>query len=395
MHHVNRRSFLQHALQGASFGVAVAALPRLAVAAPAIDKRFVVIIQRGGMDGLAAVPAYGDPAFDSARAGIATPPPGTADGAIALDSMFGLHPALTEFATLYGESSLLPIHAVCVAYHGRSHFEAQNVLENGSAVPYLLKSGWLNRSLSTLPAADHDVGIAIAQTMPVIMRGDAAVTSWYPSVLPQPNTDTIARIAAMYAADPKLDAALARARSAHEMATDTDPGSQFASLMTAAGSFLVNPDGPRIAMIESTGWDTHAAQAANYGALARNLRELNRGVAYLRAALGPVWNRTVVLIMTEFGRTVAMNGTQGTDHGTGGAAFLLGGAVAGGRVLADWPGLKPNDLLEGRDLRPTTDLRAVMKGVLVEHLGVPDAHVERVVFPDSAEIKPVRGLVRT
>jgi uncharacterized protein (DUF1501 family) len=147
-------------------------------------------------------------------------------------------------------------------------------------------------------------------------------------------------------------------------------------------------------MIESNGWDTHSAQAANYGALARNLRELNRGVASLRSALGPAWNQTAVLIMTEFGRTVAMNGTQGTDHGTGGAAFLLGGAVAGGRVLADWPGLKPNDLLEGRDLKPTTDLRAVMKGLLAEHLGVPDAHIERAVFPDSADVKPARDLVR-
>jgi uncharacterized protein (DUF1501 family) len=384
---VNRRTLLKTA----SLGLAIAALPRLAFAAPATDKRFVVVIQRGGMDGLAAVPAYGDPAFESARAGIATPPPGSADGALALDSMFGLHPALTEFATLYGEGSLLPIHATCIAYHGRSHFEAQNVLENGSATPYLLKSGWLNRSLAALPAADHDVGIAIAQSMPVIMRGDAVVTSWYPSILPQPNSDTVARIAAMYSTDPKLDAALARARSVHEMATDTDAGSQFAGLMAAAGSFLVKPDGPRVAMIESSGWDTHAAQD---GALGRNLRELNRGVASLRNALGPAWSQTAVLIMTEFGRTVAMNGTQGTDHGTGGAAFLLGGAVAGGRVLADWPGLKPNDLLEGRDLKPTTDLRAVMKGLLAEHLGVPDAHIERVVFPDSADVKPVRDLVR-
>jgi uncharacterized protein (DUF1501 family) len=390
MHLVNRRTVLK----SASVGVVVAALPRLTFAAPAIDKRFVVIILRGGMDGLAAVPAYGDPSFISARAGIATPAPGNTNGAIALDSMFGLHPVLTEFATLYGEQSLLPIHATCVAYHGRSHFEAQNVLENGSAVPYLLKSGWLNRSLAALPATDHDVGIAITQTMPVIMRGDASVTSWYPSVLPSPNSDTVARIAAMYTNDAKLDAALTRARSAHEMATDTDKGSQFASLMTAAGTFLAKPDGPRIAMIESSGWDTHAAQAADYGALARNLRELNRGVASLRASLGSTWNQTAVLVMTEFGRTVAMNGTQGTDHGTGGVAFLLGGAVAGGRVLADWPGLKPNNLLEGRDLKPTTDLRAVAKGLLAQHLGVPDAHIERVVFPDSADIKPIRDLVR-
>lgn len=388
----NRRTLLKSALCG--LAIAPATMPRIAFASPATDKRLIVIVQRGGMDGLAALPAYGDPAFETARAGIATPSPGSEGGALPLDSMFGLHPALTEFAVLYGEKSLLPIHAACVAYHGRSHFEAQNVLENGSAVPYFLQTGWLNRALSALPGASGDVGIAIAQTMPVIMRGEASVTSWYPSVLPQPADDTLARIAAMYSQDPKLDMALQRARAAHELAAAPDQGSQFAQLLNAAGGFLAAPQGPRVAMLESSGWDTHANQATAYSALDRNLRELNRGVTALRAALGSAWNDTVVLIMTEFGRTVAMNGTQGTDHGSGGAAFLLGGAVAGGRIYADWPGLRPNDLYEGRDLKPTTDLRAVMKCVLREHLDVPDAHIERVVFPDSAGVKPARDLVR-
>ncbi len=387
---LNRRELLK----SVGFVAAATALPRIAFASPATDRRLIVIVQRGGMDGLAAVPPYGDPAFETARAGIATPPPGSEGGALPLDSTFGLHPELSEFAALYRENALLPIHATCVAYHGRSHFEAQNVLENGSAIPYFLKTGWLNRALAALPNAASDLGIAIAQTMPVIMRGDAAVTSWYPSILPQPSTDTIARIAAMYAADPKLDIALTRARAAHDMATLDDSGSQFASLMSAAGGFLVKPQGPRVAMIESNGWDTHANQSAAYGALDRNMRELNRGVAALHTSLGNVWNQTAVLILTEFGRTVAMNGTQGTDHGTGGAAFLLGGAVVGGRVLTDWPGLRPNELYEGRDLKPTTDLRAVIKGLLAEHLGVPDAHLERVVFPDSTSVKSIRDLVR-
>ena len=389
---LNRRSLLK---SGAGIAAATTLVPRITFASPAIDARFVVIVQRGGMDGLAALPAYGDPHFESARGGIALPPPGDQGGCIALDADFALHPSLSGFATLYREKSLLPIHAACIAYHGRSHFEAQNVLENGSAVPYLLSSGWLNRALSALPGAHDDEGIAIAQTMPVIMRGDAVVTSWFPSILPQPNADTIARIAAMYAADPTLDAALARARSAHVMATGADTGAQFADLMAAAGRFLVKPQGPRIAMLESSGWDTHANQSGDHGVLNRNLRDLDRGIVSLRAALGAAWAQTVVLVMTEFGRTVAMNGTAGTDHGTGGAAFLIGGAVNGGRVLADWPGLRPNDLLEGRDLRPTTDLRAVMKGVLAQHLGVPDAHIEQLVFPDSADVKPIRDLVRS
>jgi uncharacterized protein (DUF1501 family) len=392
MRTVSRRTWFKSA--GVACALAAAPLPRIAFASPAIDKRFIVVIQRGGMDGLAAVPAPGDPNYERARNGIALPPPGSDGGALKLDSTFGLHPLLGEFATLWSDGTLLPIHAACVAYHGRSHFEAQNVLENGSAIPYYLKTGWLNRSLSSLPNQGGDVGIAIAQTMPVIMRGDATVTSWYPSNLPQPAPDTIERIAAMYANDAKLDLALQRAREAHAMATDTAGGVQFAQLMSAAGGFVSKPQGPRIAMIESGGWDTHANQSANYGPLDRNLRQLDRGVAALKTALGGVWDTTVVLVMTEFGRTVAMNGTQGTDHGTGGAAFLFGGAVKGGRVYADWPGLRTNDLLEGRDLKPTTDLRAIMKGVLAEHVGVPEPHLERVVFPDSADVKPARDLVR-
>jgi uncharacterized protein (DUF1501 family) len=383
---LNRRTLLK----AAGAAAATAPLARVAFASPATDSRLVVVVLRGGMDGLAAVPAYGDPHYESARAGIALP----RDGVLPLDATFALNPNLPSLAALFREQALLPIHATCVAYHGRSHFEAQNVLENGSAVPYLLKSGWLNRALAALPNQTGEVGIAIAQTMPVIMRGDTPVTSWFPSVLPQPNADTLARIAAMYETDAKLRAALEHARSAHGMAADADGGAQFAALMQAAGGFLGRSEGPRIAMIESGGWDTHANQSASYGALSRNLKELDRGVVALRTALGASWRQTAVLVMTEFGRTVAMNGTSGTDHGTGGAAFLFGGAVAGGRVLADWPGLAPSDLLEGRDLKPTTDLRGVMKGVLADHLRVPDIHLEGVVFPDSKNVTAVTGLIR-
>jgi uncharacterized protein (DUF1501 family) len=390
---LNRRSVLK--IVGAGVAAATAPLGRIAYAAPAIDARLLVVVLRGGMDGLAAVPAYGDPHYETARAGIALPPPGQANGVLPLDATFALHPSLTEFAALYAQQALLPIHAACVPYHGRSHFEAQNVLENGSAVPYLLKSGWVNRALAGLGDRSGDLGIAIAQTMPVIMRGDAPVTSWYPSVLPQPDADTLARIAAMYAIDDKLAAALAHARKAHDMAADASDGAQFTALMAAAGGFLAHDAGPRVAMIESSGWDTHANQSPSYGALTRNLQELDAGAAALRSALGTHWQKTVVLVMTEFGRTVAMNGTSGTDHGTGGAAFLFGGAVAGGRVLADWPGLAPASLLDGRDLQPTTDLRGVLKGVLSDHLQLSHAHIESVVFPDSAKIRPVQDLIRT
>jgi len=388
---MKRRRFLQ--LTSASALVATAGFPKLALAAPAIDGRFVVIVLRGGMDGLSVVPAYGDPSYERARNGIAIPPPGADGGALPLDGTFGLNPRLVHLAEMYKDGSLMPIQACCVAYHGRSHFDAQNVLENGSAIPYGLKTGWLNRALATLPARDGDLAIAIDQTMPVILTGPSKVTSWYPSQLPQPDGDTIDRIATLYEQDAKLAEALAAARRVHGDANATG-GSGFAALMTAAGRFLAPANGPSIAMLESTGWDTHANQAPAFGALQRNLGELDAGIQALRDSLGDTWSRTAVLVMTEFGRTVAMNGTRGTDHGTGGAAFLVGGAVAGGRVLTDWPGLRPNDLLEGRDLRPTTDLRAVMKAALVDHLRVAEADVETQVFPDSRGVAPIAGLFR-
>jgi uncharacterized protein (DUF1501 family) len=389
MEPINRRTLLK-----VTAAAAVAPHARLVYANATTDRRLIVVVLRGGMDGLAAVPPHGDPHYESARTGLTLPPPGETGGVLPLDATFALHPNLPNLATLYHEGALLPIHAVCVPYHGRSHFEAQNVLENGAAIPYLLKSGWLNRALAGLPHTTADVGIAIAQTMPVIMRGDTPVTSWYPSVLPQPDADTLERIASMYSADAKLAAALQRAHTAHAMATEGEGGARFAALLQAAGGFLARPHGPRVALIESSGWDTHANQRSDYGALNRNLAELDRGVAALRGALGDHWEQSAVLVMTEFGRTVAMNGTGGTDHGTGGAALLFGGAVAGGRVLADWPGLAPGDLLEGRDLKPTIDLRSVFKGLLAEHLGVSVAHIEAVVFPDSGTVQPIAGLIR-
>ena len=387
----------RHILQGAGSVTALNAigLPGLSLAAPATPNRLVVVILRGGMDGLAAVPAYGDPHYASARGPLAIPPPGADNGALALDGFFGLNPKLSAVAKMYTAGQVLPVHATCVPYHGRSHFEAQNVLENGSAIPYGLKTGWLNRALMGLPTRS-DVGIALTQAMPVLMRGDASVTSWYPSVLPQPRADTLRRLEALYENDAKLAQALARARQANAMSgRDQGGGGRFPRLMRAAGDFLATDDGPRVAMIESTGWDTHASQNLPLGALQRNLSELDRGIGEFKNAVGPAWSSTVVLVMTEFGRTVAANGTLGSDHGTGGAAFILGGAVNGGRVLADWPGLQVPALYEERDLRPTTDLRAVMKGLLISHLDVDAAFIEREVFPDSRSVTPLDGLTVT
>jgi uncharacterized protein (DUF1501 family) len=382
-------------------GLALAGFPRFAHAAVPTDRRLVIVLLRGAMDGLSAVPAHGDPDYQRARNGIGTPPPGSGgDAALDLNGFFGLSPALRGLHARYGKGELVVFHAIASPYRDRSHFDGQNLLENGSAAPFGLADGWANRALMGLPqvlrTGRKDLGIAIAPSMPLMMRGPSPVTSWSPSVLPEPNADLVARIRAMYeAGDPPLARALVAAADANGAAGGTGRGDDaFAGLMAATARFLKAPDGPCLAMVESTGWDTHANQLGAFGVLSRNLAALDRGIDALADGLGDRWGDTAVLVMTEFGRTVAMNGTRGTDHGTAGAAFLVGGAVKGGRVLADWPGLRPADLHAGRDLRPTADLRSVMKAALVEHLGVDAGHSARIVFPDSAAAPLIPGLFR-
>jgi uncharacterized protein (DUF1501 family) len=179
------------------------------------------------------------------------------------------------------------------------------------------------------------------------------------------------------------------------MRTRAKDAAQVRTMMQATARFLTANNGPRIAVLEAGGWDTHANQGNTNGALANRLAGLDGGLVALRDGLGSTWSDTVVAVVTEFGRTVHVNGTRGTDHGTATAAVLLGGAVNGGRVLADWPGLRKSDLYEGRDLLPTTDARSLFKGILSEHLEVPDSLLERSVFPDSAAAPALRNLIRT
>lgn len=170
-------------------------------------------------------------------------------------------------------------------------------------------------------------------------------------------------------------------------------GARYVEVIRAAAGFLSRDDGPQIAMFDATGWDTHANEGGAQGQLAARLGALDAGLRTLKKQLGPVWKDTAVLIATEFGRTAATNGTRGTDHGTGAAAFLLGGAVHGGRVIADWPGLSAQALYQGRDLKPTLDIRSVLKGVLGEHMRVSRAALDSSVFPESAAARALGGLV--
>ena len=383
----NRRQFLAGSAKLAMF----AGLPSLARSQSADDPRLVVVILRGGLDGLAAVAPYGEPRYRSLRGSLAIDSPGQANGLLTLDGLFGLNPSLTMMHEFYTSGELAVLHAVATPYRQRSHFDGQKVLENGADDPGSQRDGWLNRAVGL----DGAGAVALSQNIPLLLRGDASVTSWAPSRLPTADDDLLARVADLYAHNPHLAGRLEEAVRAREIAGDGDGQAQLWSVIRAAARFLSAPDGPRLAVLETGGWDTHANQGAGQGQLAARLGALDAGIAALRQELGTVWQNTVVVIATEFGRTVAVNGTRGTDHGTAGCAFLAGGAVHGGRVIADWPGLGSGDLREDRDLRPTIDLRAVFKGTLAEHLAADVAQLNREVFPGSSDIAPLAGLIRT
>ncbi len=372
---------------------------RLALAAASTDKRLVVVILRGALDGMAAVVPYGDPALAALRGEILPPMPGQPDGLLDLGGFHGLHPAMPGLHALFKANQALIVHAVAGPYRMRSHFEAQDCLESGA--DHRMTSGWLNRVVACLPAGGPSRptsdALAIGVSVPLLLRGPAPVANWAPHGFAQPSPELYATVAALNQGDPVTGPAIAeglRARgfSSGVLASEDDPKGRnaFPALARSAGEMLRAPNGPRIAALEIGGWDTHAAQANR---LNNPLKDLDAGLVALNAALGPAWARTTVLVMTEFGRTARVNGTKGTDHGTGTVAFVLGGAVAGGTVKATWPGLGAGKLFENRDLAPTTDLRAVAKGILAAHLGL-DAAAQGRVFPGSADVSAMSGLIR-
>ncbi len=413
------------------------------------QSRFVFVILRGALDGLAVVPPYGDPDYRNLRRDLALQAPGSPGGVLPLTNPFGLHPSCAFLHECFAARELVVFHAVASPYRERSHFDGQDVLENGNVRPHAVQTGWLNRALAAMPAAGRGArerGVALGQNVPLVMRGPAAVTSWSPSKLAALDDDTLQRITDLYAADPLLARRLADALAADEIASSSQPvaqqqpagmmktaavgsdvaapessavrddatmkqdatrqdeaqlakpgkpGARYTEVVNAAAGFLRREDGPKVAVFDTIGWDTHANEGSAEGQLAGRLTALDAGLRALREQLGPVWKDTAVVLATEFGRTVAVNGTRGTDHGTGATAFLVGGAVQGGRVVADWPGLSARALYDGRDLQPTLDLRSVLKGVLQEHLLVPYDAIESSVFPDSHAAKALRGLIRT
>ena len=400
--HPTRRGFLTAAGALTAWSFA----PQFASAAPGRDPRFLTVILRGGMDGLAVAEPQFDPDFERARAGLALGADGSAPG-LALANGFLLNPRLSTIHDLYSAGQATIFHAVASPYRDRSHFDGQDVLESGMPVTGQTGSGWLNRAMMQLGKAGsvRAGGLAIGPTVPLIMRGQASTLTWAAGGVRPAGTDARDRLMAFYeASDPALASIFSRGLQLEKIADTGDqsmaPGedeklknSSFVKGMEMAGKLFSDPNGPRIGVIDLDGWDTHAGEEPEGENLGKALSELDAGMAALKASLGSNWSDTVVSVITEFGRTVRMNGTEGTDHGTATVAFLLGGAVKGGRVVADWPGLSDAALYEGRDLKPTTDLRSILKGALRDHLGIDEAALTKAVFPGSESAKPMDGLL--
>ncbi|PCE33109.1 hypothetical protein BZL54_07115 [Burkholderia ubonensis subsp. mesacidophila] len=380
---LSRRRFLSVAAAGAG---AILVAPQIVFANVATDRRFVFVIQRGAADGLNIVVPYAEPAYTGLRGALAI----DASAATRLDGTFALHPSLTQTAQMYRDGQALFVHAIASPYRDRSHFDGQNVLETGGRAPYQVKDGWLNRLAGMLPATGERA-LALAPTVPLALRGAVQAASYAPSGLPAAPDDLLTRVSSLYDADPQLGPLWQAAMAARGLAGDAGARQDPASVGRLAATFLARDDGPRIAMIETGGWDTHSAQNAR---LANQLKALDTLLAALRDGLGPAWRQTTVLVATEFGRTAAANGTGGTDHGQASVAMLAGGAVAGGRVLADWPGLRPGDLYEGRDLKPTASLDALIAGAAAESLRLDPAHTASVLFAQRDAPRPFTGLLR-
>ena len=425
-----RRSALATA---AALGVSVSFLGRTAYAAAdgaLAKKKLIVIICRGAMDGLSVSPPVGDPNYAALRGRIAIAPFGEKDGALKLDSTFGLHPALASVhrLALAGQARIAP--AVATPDRARSHFEAQDVLESGGVAAYGVSSGWLNRTLQAMAPARKIEALSVGTQAPLILRGPVQAASWSPGGL-EGRDERLPRILAdLYAKDPLLGpalasglqtqgmahaaAALAKAQAA-EAQPMTGAGAAQSDAMVAAASaqgpanpranadaahsmgatvarFMTGANGPQVVAISVDNFDTHANQGAGTGLLAGRLSALDSLIDGLSTGLGTEWANTVIVVSTEFGRTARVNGTGGTDHGTASTALVLGGGMKRGGIIGDWPTLQQAKLFENRDTAPTLDMRSLFKGVLSEHLGVDRKALDGAIFPDSQVAQVATGV---
>lgn len=359
------------------------------------EKLFILINLKGAMDGLHALAPYADNDYHTLRPTLGLGAVGTDREVLDLDGSFGLHPALKPLQTLYCAKELTFVPAVSTQYRQRSHFEAQNMLEGGGLSPYQQKTGWLNRAILQMGSSPHRIGLTLGPTIPLIMQGQADIRTWSDSRLPEADEGFLRRVSALYDNDPLFHKAFAQAQEdkiESAMMENMRLGNGRLGLSTqAALSILKEKNGPRIAVIEAGGWDTHYAQERR---LSKLFGELADSLALIKTDLGPLWKDTAVMVVSEFGRTAAENGSKGTDHGTGGLAIIAGGSVNGGKVRGKWPGLSPKALFGERDLAPENHLESLFKGTLIQHLGLSESQVAETVFPGLQSINMMDNLYR-
>lgn len=414
---ITRRNFTRSA--AALFGGSALSRFPVAYGRAQTDKRLIVIILRGAMDGLHALAPYGDKDYAKIRPGLALQAPGGDRPVIDLDGSFGLHPALAPMKPLYDRGQLAFIPAASTQYRARSHFEAQNLLETLGSAPYVMKTGWLNRALMVMSGGDERMGLALGPSVPLILYGKAGVRTESESRIPEVTDEFMSRISAMYDSDPAFHKAIAQAMeeesktgmmardmTSANMASEDMMSESMMSDMSEMGDMRLRPnnlgdttfaaatllraaDGPRVAVIEAGGWDTHYAQERRLTAL---FKDLSEGLVTIKSELGDVWTDTAVVVVSEFGRTARENGSNGTDHGTGGLAMVAGGSVKGGQILGTYPGLSSAALFEDRDLMPTSSVEGIFKAVLQQHMGLSERALNTAIFPDLLAIKPMDNL---
>jgi uncharacterized protein (DUF1501 family) len=382
---MQRRQFLQWATQTT---LSFAALPTAHASPDPHAPRLLVLLLRGGMDGLTAVPPLGDPHYDGLR------PTLNIRKALPLNNGFGLHPSLSSLHDLWLNNQLAIVHCTGFAYRGRSHFEGQDVMQSGLDRPYTSRTGWLGRAMQ---AAQIPGGVSISIPMPLLLRGNEQTTTQYPNWMPSAPLTVAQALPDLWANDDHLKPhaqvlqhrAMNQARQALKGQAYTEARS-LPELARLAGEAMSREDGPRVGLIDfNGGFDTHANQGAEQGTHADQLNRIHQVVHHFQASMGTHWRNALVLTLTEFGRTAAENGTTGTDHGWGTCCFLAGGLVRQSQVYADWRGLQRSKLHEERDLPATIDVNAVHARVIerVFELNSRTIQSEVVTYRDHAHLK--------
>lgn len=393
-----RRQFLQQS--GLATGAAIAAIAShswTVRAASPQRKRLIVVFLRGAVDGLNIVVPYRETAYYSARPKIAIPTPGQPSGALKLDDTFGLHPALDSIFPLWQQGSLAFVHACGSPDETRSHFDAQDYMESGTPGSKKTADGWMNRLLAALSGRNIIQAVNVGATTPRILSGPMAIASLNSGrnaarPLPLDNTYVSAAFDQLYSNQDALSQAYQEGKHARqELLKDLDAEMKMAN-NGAPLPFGFGTDTQRLARIMRQdarvqiaflalgGWDTHVNQGSSQGQLARNLEALGKGLSTLQQELGPVYAETTIVVMSEFGRTVAENGNGGTDHGHGNVMWVMGGNIKGGKVYGQFPGLQANQLHQGRDLAITTDFRTVIGSLLTQHLQLTPVQIAKI-FP--------------